>query len=113
MTQGLSKKEKELRDSKCGLAWAGNLIAYGEAPSIMESHDFSKDLDNNSLKGGKRIEKKSKLVNTLKDSVMSAGITTLGNNEEDKEMVSIEDNDFGNKSIFSKSMEESKVGEVK
>ncbi len=91
---------------------AGDLIAYGAAPSAMEAHDFRKGLGIDLLKGGKRGGKKTKSVKTLKDSVMSVGVTTLKINEEDKEMENGEDNDFGYKSVFSRSTEESKVGKV-
>ncbi len=50
------------------------------------------------------VEKKTKSVKMLKDSAMSVSVATIGSNEEDKKMESGEDDDFGDKSIFSKSM---------
>ncbi len=79
----------------------------------MEAHDFSKGLDINSLKGGKRGGRKMSCNKTLKDSFISIRVTTLRSDKEEEEEESKEDEGFGDSSMFYKSMEESKVGEVK
>ncbi len=83
MTSGLLKREKDLRAAKYGLMSTGNLIAYGAAPGALEAHNFSKGLDINSPKGGKRGGKKTLSEQMLNSLVIRVGFTTLGSDEEE------------------------------